>query len=307
MLNSLSILIPCYNGLCIELVSSLQQQADCIAKDRETVFKYEIIVGDDGSTDCDVIEKNKEINFIPNCRYIIRGFNSGRAVIRNFLARTAKYEWLLFIDYGRTLRKQDFISTYIHIDNPTVVYGGYDICDCNEILKHNLRYLYEKKYNKNSIAAERMRNCYKSFNTCNFMVKRSIMLDHPFDERFRKYGYEDVVWGKTLYNNGIKISHIDNSLYTEDFDDNESFVTKTEESMKTLVDFYDELKGYSTVIETEEKLKKFHILTLFVFFFNATRKLIKNNLSGNKPHVFLFNIYKLGTFCLNKKNLLSKS
>ncbi|MCD8291337.1 MAG: glycosyltransferase, partial [Prevotella sp.] len=178
----------------------MQEQAEFLAKNEKN-FKYEIIVGDDGSTDKSIIEKNNEINNISNCRYIIRGFNSGRAAIRNFLAKTAKYEWLLFIDYGRTVHNSVFIKTYINLKDISVVYGGYIICDNNEKLKHNLRYIYEKKYKKNSVASERMKACYKNFNTCNFIVKRDIMLAFPFDERIIKYGYEDVLWGKTLYNN----------------------------------------------------------------------------------------------------------
>ncbi len=299
-MNTLSILIPCYNGLCIDLVRTLQEQAELIAANNNT-FRYEIIVADDGSTDKSVIEKNKEINNISNCRYIIRGFNSGRAAIRNFLAKTAKYEWLLFIDCGRTVHNPEFLKTYINLDEALVVYGGYVINGNDEKLKHNLRYIYEKKYKSNSIASERMKACYEHFNTCNFIVKRSIMLSFPFDERIKQYGYEDVLWGKTLYNNNIKITHIDNPLFTDDFDDNKSFVAKTEEGMGTLAHFYNELKGYSNVIDTAEKLDRLHLSPLITLFHKATRNIIKKNLIGNKPHIFLFNIYKLGTFCYIRK------
>ncbi len=300
MINTLSILIPCYNGLCVELVRTLQEQAELIKK-KDNKFRYEIIVGDDGSTDNSVIEKNKEINNISNCLYIIRGFNSGRAAIRNFLAKTAKYEWLLFIDCGRTVHNTEFLKTYINLHDISVVYGGYVISGNDEKLKHNLRYIYEKKYKNNNIASERMKACYKHFNTCNFIVKRSIMLNFPFDERIRKYGYEDVLWGKTLYNNNIKITHIDNPLFTEEFDDNKSFVAKTEEGMNTLVNFYNDLNGYSNVIDLVERFKRLHLLSLITLYYKTSRNIIKKNLIGNKPNIFLFNIYKLGTFCYIRK------
>ena len=78
---------------------------------------------------------------------------------------------------------------------------------------------------------QRQKNPYSDFHTSNFIIKRSIMLQHPLDERFRQYGYEDVLLGKTLKNNHIKIEHIDNPLGYEHFIENWSFVIKTEESL----------------------------------------------------------------------------
>ncbi|MCD8202026.1 MAG: glycosyltransferase, partial [Prevotella sp.] len=162
MINTLSILIPCYNGLCAELVRTLQQQAELIATNNNN-FKYEIIVGDDGSTDKSIIEKNNEINNISNCRYIIRGFNSGRAAIRNFLAKTSKYEWLLFIDCDMVVRNQDYLATYVKYNNNPVVYCGYIVNGDDILLKNNLRYKYEKKYSGNRNAAERKKHPYDYF------------------------------------------------------------------------------------------------------------------------------------------------
>ena len=70
MINSLSILIPTYNNVCLELVRDLQAQASILSSEND--FEYEIIVADDGSTDKNTIEKNSEINGLDNCRYIER-------------------------------------------------------------------------------------------------------------------------------------------------------------------------------------------------------------------------------------------
>ncbi len=92
MINTLSILIPTYNNVCIELVRSLQAQASLLSSPSESSsessdFKYEILVADDGSTDKATIEGNRIINTLPHCRYMEREKNVGRAVIRNFLAK----------------------------------------------------------------------------------------------------------------------------------------------------------------------------------------------------------------------------
>ncbi len=38
-----------------------------------------------------------------------------------------------------------------------------------------------------------------------FLARREVLLRHPFDERFRYYGYEDVLWGKALMQHGWQI------------------------------------------------------------------------------------------------------
>ena len=70
--KGLSILIPTYNFVCKELVSILYQQAQTLRfpESGETV-NYEIIVADDGSINKEIIEQNKDINDISNCKYIV--------------------------------------------------------------------------------------------------------------------------------------------------------------------------------------------------------------------------------------------
>ena len=85
MINSLSILIPTYNNVCLELVRDLQAQASILSSTND--LEYEILVADDGSTDKNAIEKNRKINELNNCRYIERKENIGRAAIRNHTQR----------------------------------------------------------------------------------------------------------------------------------------------------------------------------------------------------------------------------
>ena len=86
-INALSILIPTYNDECVTLVDDLRQQAE------QSGIVFEILVGDDGSTDAEVIEKNRKICKWPHCHYLIQIQNIGRAAIRNFLAKEAiKFE-----------------------------------------------------------------------------------------------------------------------------------------------------------------------------------------------------------------------
>jgi hypothetical protein len=88
------------------------------------------------------------------------------------------------------------------------------------------------------------------------------MLTHPFDERFVKYGYEDVLMGKSLQDLHIPILHIDNPTFFEIFEDNASFVDKTEEGLRTLYQFREELKDYSHMIEKIDRLRNYVPLAL---------------------------------------------
>ena len=118
------------------------------------------------------------------------------------------------------------------------------------------------------------------------------MLRYPLDERFRHYGYEDVLWGKTLKDNNIWIEHINNPLSFEKFESNTSFISKTEEGLMTLFHFRNELKGYSNIIKYTRKLHNLHLTYFMVSIHNFLSKYIKRNLQGNNPSLFLFYIYK---------------
>lgn len=254
--QQLSILIPVYNHVCVNLIQSLHIQAE------ELDIEYEIIVADDGSTDKEKIETNTQISNIPKCEYISRQENVGRAAIRNYLAARSKFDKLLFMDCDIELPDNDFLKKYIDIDTvDTVIYGGVCTEGTLQLAKHNIRYIYEHAEGPNHLAKERNKRPYKSFRTTNFMIARSIMTKHPFDERFRYYGYEDVFFGKKLKDNGIVIHHIDNPVVIKDFEPNDVFIAKTEESMRTLHTFRDELKDYSTMLGRIAYIR--HFIPLF--------------------------------------------
>ena len=288
-IKTLSILIPTYNDLCVKLVGDLRQQAEQVG------IAYEILVGDDGSTDASVVTENRQIEQWEHCQYLIQPQNAGRAAIRNLLANEAQYDWLLFIDSDMTVVRTDFIRMYVS-QNADVLDGGVIIGGDAEMLRHNLRYLYEKASEHEHMVEMRQKNPYQDFHTANFMIRRDLMLSHPFDERFRYYGYEDVLFGKTLKADGIKISHIDNPLGFNTFEDNLSFVTKTEEGLRTLHTFKQELRGYSRLLTFIDGIHIPAILTLFRCWHRLLGKWERRNLCGRHPSLRLFSLYKIGYY-----------
>lgn len=298
-MNGLSILIPTYNDVCAGLVADLHRQAVACGTD------YEIVVADDGSTDADVMSQNRAVNALPHCRCMERGENSGRAAIRNFLARQARYEWLLFIDGDMVVRHDDYLQNYIAAagiglqndapaadgGQPDVVYGGLTI---GPLTDGNLRSMYEHAAAPHHTLAHRQAAPYHDFHTANFMIRRELMLSHPFDSRFRYYGYEDVLFGKQLKEHGIGIMHIDNALSFERFESNRHFMDKTEEGLRTLYHFRDELHGYSRLLEPFSTWYAPLLTTLFGGLYTMLAAPVRRNLAGEHPKLWLFQYYKMG-------------
>ena len=289
-ITALSILIPTYNDLCVKLVGALRRQAE------QTGIDYEILVGDDGSTDASVVAGNRQIEQWEHCRYLIQPQNTGRAAIRNRLAKEARYDWLLFIDSDMTVVRPDYISLYAAQDDADVVDGGVTIGGDAEALRQNLRYLYEKASESEHTVEMRRKKPYQDFHTANFLIRRDLMLSHPFDERFRYYGYEDVLFGKQLRADHIAIKHIDNPMGFCTFESNPDFVSKTEEGLRTLYQFQSELRGYSRLITLVEGIHIPLILSLIRLSHRLFGGLIRRNLCGRHPSLKLFGLYKLGYY-----------
>lgn len=282
----LSILIPTFNDDCRELVKGLANQAKSSG-----LTDWEIIVADDGSTDNAITVLNETLNEIPGCCYIRKRRNVGRAAIRNFLAHEAHGEFLLFIDADMTLVDSHYLERYVEVqDSCSVAYGGY--CVRGGSLS-NLRYIYERNGEKNHSAAMRRSNPYQDFHTSNFMIARDVMLAVPFDERFRHYGYEDVLFGKQLLVRGISILHIDNPVCFSTFETNDEFIRKTEEGLRTLRTFRNELKGYSPLLSLAEKIERYKLKTLTVNLLRKLRKPLVKWASSSSPSLLAFRLYKL--------------
>ena len=262
----------------------------------ECGIAYEIIVADDGTmadtTNQYIVECNKVIGQLEGVRYIIRLENVGRSAIRNFLFSQSKGDCILFIDGDLSLDNPDFIRRYTQAESDVVV-GGIRIGGNPEQWKGNLRYKYECAFERKNSLSDRQRRPFQSFRTTNFMVKRAVFVQHPFDEKLTHYGYEDVLWGKALEENGVQITHINNPITLTDYENNTLFIDKTEESLRTLYEYQMLLKGYSKLLEMKDRMVRFHLVKAILIVHKLFGEKVKKLLQGNKPSVFLFNVYKL--------------
>mgnify|MGYP001056768416 FL=1 len=306
----MSILLPSYNNVCVSLVQVLQCQADALRGKLDKPFRYEIIVADDGSTDAACIDANRVIGDMLHCRYLRMEQNVGRAQIRNVLISESRGDYVLLIDSDLFLCDDNYLYKYA-TSTADVVYGGTRIGgeglamvdnEANtENLKGNLRYIYEKKAEPSHRAAFRQLRPNQEISVCNLYARRDIMEAHPFDSRFKAYGYEDVLFGKRLAESGIEVTHIDNPVLINEFEPNSVFVKKTEEAILTLCRFEQDLEGYSNLKTKVTTLGRYIPLSLFRLWHRIMKNKEKRNLTGSKPSLLLFKLYKLGFFLENRK------
>lgn len=286
MSKSLSILLPTFNCFCRDLVTELQYQCE------QAEIDYEIIVADDGSTDKKIIEKNKPIINLKGVTYILRKQNVGRSAIRNFLISISSKSYLLFIDGDLSINNPHFIENYIKAEGDVIV-GGLTITNDVKQWGSNLRFRYEQAFEKNNTLAIRQNKPYQNIRTTNLLIARSVIGASLFDENFSHYGYEDVLLGKIFERKRFKVTHIDNPILLNDFETNEQFLYKTEQALQTLNEFQQILKGYSKIIEYNDKFKVLHLHIVLRIVYKLIGKSFKKYLLNNKPRVFLFNLYKL--------------
>lgn len=291
MIQQLSILIPTRNDACLSQVEALQKMAFDIDG-----LQYEIIVSDDSSTDPEAIKQNEIIKTMEHCMVLHRTENLGRAANRNSLARNAHFDWLLFLDCNVKINNNDFLKEYLDNEDADVVNGGIFAETDDYLAKHNLRYQYEKKVEPRHVASQRQQRPNQSFRTSNFMVRREVVIAHPFDETVPSYGYEDVFWGKTLKENDISIAHIDNPVIMTHFESNEKYVAKVEEAMHTLYALRHDLNGYSPLLSAANSLKHKHLSWFYKLVYRVFSRCIRKRLIGDKPKVKLLNFYKLGYY-----------
>ena len=234
---------------------------------------------------------------MPNCQYIVKPTNTGSAATRNFLAERSHNPWLLFIDCDVEISNPSFLRTYIlYIDNDyDVINGGIAVADIPQ-MGSNLRYIYEKAAEADHTAAKRQKQRYQEFRSTNFIIRRDVFLQNPFDERFTKSGYEDVLFGKHLKHSNAAILHIDNPVTMTEFETNPDYVLKTERNLRTLYQFRSDLRGYSRLLTLVSGIHIPAILWLMRLWHRMFGAIERRNLCGSRPYLLVFKLYRVGYY-----------
>lgn len=292
MRNELSILIPVYREDCTRQVETLWRLCNK-AGQLHRGFRFEIIVGDDGSSDETTVTANRRINEFSGCRFVAFEENRGAAAMRNLLARMACYEWLLYLDSDMQLPDEQYVERYLQAPEAALVNGGIRIAPQRDEAARNLRYQYERKHEAEHDAQHRQQTPYLSFRSTNFLISRETMLRCPFDESFKKSGYEDVALGRSLSVAGVDLLNIDNPLVMTDFETNSAYMNKIDRSLQILVEHRDVLRGYSGLLSVAEGMPRVLAWCLRLCH-RCIGPALRRNLAGENPSLYLFNIYRVG-------------
>lgn len=295
-MKSLSVLIPVYCDDVVSQVALLQGQ--CMVIDG---LEWEIVVADDGSP-AERGRVNAAVADMDGCRILWRGRNCGRASTRNFLAREARYDTLLYIDSGLA-PSANFIQGYVEqIGKAQVVCGTVGVSsDCVDL--SSLRCRNEMRAQRRFTAEQHSMKPYRNFHTGAFMIERRVMLDNPLREDITTYGYEDTLFGKQLAMKNVSIIHIDNPVLFTRFESNSRYLEKTREAIGTLYDHRHELEGYSDLLRLACVLRKCHLLWVAWWTGRCLGGAMERNLCGKRPSLMVFNIYRVCEIA--KKNLES--
>lgn len=291
----LSILIPTYNYNAFPLVEELHNQAI------ETGIDYEIIVLDDGSTDEISLEENSKINTLKNCGFKILEKNIGRSAIRNLLAKTAKFENLLFLDSDTKPMHTNFLSEYItHINNEEkIIYGGILYQKEKPNQTEILRWIYGNK-REALFFKKRKKNRYLSFLTLNFLIKKSIFGKVFFNESIPNLRHEDTLFSFELKQKNIPIFHINNPVCHLGIENSVTFLKKSEESIIGLHYLISQcliLPEYTKLSKTYFFLDKMKLVEILGFIFDKNQFLLKKNLLSKNPSLFVYDLYRIGYYC----------
>ncbi len=198
---------------------------------------------------------------------------------------------------------EGFVATYVeNMGKADVVVGSLKV-EKDSVDKSNLRCLNELRAERAFSVSKRNERPYKNFHSGNFMASRQTMLENPFREDMKTYGYEDTLFGKGLADRHVSIVHIDNPLLFVRFESNGRFLEKTEEALRTLYDYRQELKGYSALLRLVDGLQRHHLLWITVWINRLTSTAVKRRLMGKRPSLFLYNVFRV---CCLSSNYMNK-
>ncbi|MNK56001.1 putative glycosyl transferase [compost metagenome] len=289
----LSICIPVFNFDVNELINDLQSQIDSENLDAEIV-----LIDDASNQEFICINENLKTKV---SQFIFLDKNIGRSKIRNLFLKYVQSEYLLFLDCDGKIINENFLKTYfdfINKKNPDVIFGGRKVSEIKPDSKYGLRWMFATE-RENLPISQRLKAPYLDFQTNNFVVKKSVLEKVPFNEKITQYGYEDLVFSKDLQNHQIKIDHIDNPIFNNDVESNVVFLSKADQSAKSLAQLIKNDKNFERVSQIRLAkayllMKKTGIIFIYKLIYKLSKSRIEKKLLTGKASLKVLDFYKLG-------------
>ncbi len=290
----LSVLIPVYNWPVEDLVDKLHKQ--CVA----AKIEFEIMALDDFSTDLNSKNANSTIQ-LDHFQLIELKENVGNAEARNILARTAQFNWLLFLDADMLPAHDDFIQLYLEQikDNGFDIMSGGILYENEVSIEYRLKWLHGKKTEEQIPG----KDPYLEIRGNNFLVRKEIFLQNPFGGLPENYGYVDTHFGLKLKKSQARVKIIDNPCIHLGLETNERFVEKHKKAVRNafwMMNNQPEMAENLKIIRTYKKIKSLGLKKPVGFLFKKREKSLLRNLYSENPSLFRFQLYKLGYICTLK-------
>jgi len=231
MADAMDICIPIYNEPVRDLLAELDQQ-----KQKTPEVQLNIFLIDDASPDMTIREENKAAAKQFGATYSQHENNVGRSKTRNAFLELTSAPWLLFLDGDSMPEKSSYLVKYIAFLNrkpqTSIVYGGTQYPKrVGEEHKLHLAYARDREALPVQI---RRKKPIRSFHANNFLIRKTVLESHPFEDRLTHYGHEDSLLAIRLAMAGFQIDHISNPVYHEGLVENQDFLQKTQQAVRHL-------------------------------------------------------------------------
>lgn len=297
----LSVLIPVFRYDVRDLVRELHRQ--CL----QLEIPFEIRLLDDGSGEsfCRI---NSEISELEHVVWEESPVNTGRSKVRNTLSKKAKYDWFWFLDCDGDARvNPELASTFWNARKEDTVISGGRVYQSKAPENERLYLHWLWGSQRELLDPEiRMKDPVTSFLSNNFIIHRTLLEKIPFDTQLVGYGYEDTLFAAELINAGYKIQHIKNPVLHAGLENSKDFLNKIEESLDNLFRLKELCaeKGISFPVRSKLMLlfRLIHFPLFRPFFakwFIRNQPHWRNQLLGRKPHLRIFDLYRLA-YMLNQ-------
>lgn len=193
----------------------------------------EFVLLDDGSNSATLVADAVEAARATGtaARIVVSGENLGRARARNRLIAEAQGEYVLFLDADMLPDTPAFLSIWLGVirtQAPRVAFGGLSLAHANRSPETALHHALFGRSDCRP-AHVRARRPAQATSSSNLLVERAFLLDHPFDDGFAGWGFEDVDWA-IMASRHTEIMHIDNPATHAGLDDISTLMRKSAEA-----------------------------------------------------------------------------
>jgi glycosyltransferase involved in cell wall biosynthesis len=287
----LSILVPVYNREVLPLVHALLAQLP------DWPGPVEILLLDDGSTE-EFRVRNRVLAVVPSVRYQELPANLGRAAIRNQLAASARYEWLLLLDNDSLLPDQQFLARYAQAQaaGPTGLFIGGTTYEATPPADPALllRWRYGRAREMRP-ATVRQRDPGGQLSINNALLPNALLRRFPLDERLSGYGHEDTKFGLELSRARVPVHHLDNPVLHDGLEPAAIFLAKSQQAVRNLAQVLrtDGLGTTTRLVQAAERLKRAGLTSAARVTLGAAEPLLRRNLLGPSPSLRALDAVKL--------------